>query len=120
MCTCLSTYRSPSMTTRSRPTPDLPSEWAKGRRSVASASNSSSEPASGRATGGAVTSLSIIDRRHVGQQRCRPPTAAPHAVAGDAAVAIELEDVGLAGGVRHAVLEPRHRELDDLAAGDRV
>src|ERR1022692_2336890 len=104
---CLSTYRWPSITTRSILAPDLPGASSSVSRSVTRASSSARSarlPAAESRTGAL----------HLGEQRGRPAAAAEDGV-GDDAVIAHGQQVHVVGGVRYAALLPAQRVLHHFA-----
>ena len=56
---------------------------------------------------------------HLSPEIGGPTAAAEDGVTADAAGVVQVEPMGLVGGVRHPVLGPVEGDLQDLAAGDR-
>src|SRR5689334_9059203 len=100
------TYGAPSMVTRSRAAPDLP---------TLSIAVSSPAPARSSSTDVSTGCGSSIGSLHLGHQPSRPPAAAEHRVGHDPVIG-DLEDVQVVGGVRDAVLAPSQQVVDHLPA----
>src|SRR5580692_1777611 len=109
----LSTYGWPSIISRSISAPDLPGAPSSGARSVARAS-SSDRPALWSPSVLGPGPRSGIGGLHLCEQLDRPAAAAQDGVVDDAVVA-NGEQVHVMSRVRHAVLLPAQRVLDQLS-----
>src|SRR4051794_39111064 len=122
-CTCFTMSDCPSITTRSKADPDLPSVVPNGSRLVAPASSSSTDESTGRGVVGSVVATSTImaGRLHLRENRRAPPATAPDVVGGDAVGdRVDREHVDVVTGVGDTVLLPGHGVFDDLAGGSRM
>ena len=77
-CTYFSTCGTPSMTTRSKPTPDFESLWSIGARSVTPARSSSSDEATGHGTGSEGVSSGVTGSSITATPRSASSCPRPH------------------------------------------